>query len=82
MEPAAVSGTVTISDQRSYIKIEIYAAEIPQDLFRSFKVCSDAKERVGAESKVKLPHLFFPTESATLVPEFVVDNLSSAELRL
>ena len=32
MEPVDVSETVTISDQRSYIKIEIlfYAAKIPQ----------------------------------------------------
>ena len=30
MEPAGVSGPVTISDRRSYIKIEIYTANIPQ----------------------------------------------------
>ena len=30
MEPAGVSGTVTISDQRLYIKIALYAAKIPQ----------------------------------------------------
>ena len=43
--------------------------------FRSFKVCSDAKEGVDAESNGKLPHLFIPSKSATLVPEFAVKDL-------
>ena len=45
------------------------------DLFRSFKVCSDAKERVGAESNGKLLHLFIPSKTVTLVPEFAVEDL-------
>ena len=52
----------------------------PWDLFTSFKVCSDAKERDrGAESNGKLPHLFYPWKIATLVPEFAVEDLPSAE---
>ena len=47
----------------------------PCDLFRSFKVCSDAKERVGAESNGKLPHLFISCKTTTLVLEFVVEDL-------
>ena len=38
-------------------------------------VCSDAKERVGAESSRKLPHLFISSKTATLVPEFKVEDL-------
>ena len=40
-----------------------------QDLFRSFKVCSDA------ESKGKLPQLFIPSKTAAWIPEFVVEEL-------
>ena len=29
----------------------------------------------GAESKGKLPHLFIPSKTATLVPEFAVEDL-------
>ena len=50
----------------------------PWDFCRSFKVCSDAKEREsewGAESNGKLPHLFIPTKTAALVTEFAVENL-------
>ena len=56
----------------------------------SFKDCLDAKEREwGAESNGKLPHLFMPSKTATLipvdlpldrtaalVPEFAVKDLS------
>ena len=44
----------------------------------SFKVCSDAKERErewGAESNGKLPHLFIANKTATLFPEFAVEDL-------
>ena len=52
------------------------------DLFRYFKVYSDAKEREwGAESNGKLPHLFIPGKTAALVHEFVVEDLPSAELQ-
>ena len=48
----------------------------PWDLFRSFKVCSDAKEREwGAESNGKLPKLFIPSKTAALVPELAVKDL-------
>ena len=40
------------------------------DLFKSFKVCSDAKGEWGAESNGKLPNLFIPGKTAALVPEF------------
>ena len=56
----------------------------PWDLFRSFKVCSDAKERErewGAESHGKLPHLFIPSKTTTLVPEFAVKDRLWAELQ-
>ena len=51
------------------------------DFFRSFKVCSNAKERVGAESNGKLQQQFIPSKTATLVPEFAVDDLPSAKLQ-
>ena len=39
-------------------------------------VCSDAKEREwGAESNGNVPHLFIPSKTATLVPEFAVEDL-------
>ena len=47
----------------------------PGRTFRSFMVCSDAKERVGAESNGKFPHLFTPSKTSTLVPEFAVKGL-------
>ena len=48
----------------------------PWDLFRSFKVCSGAKEREwGAKSDEKLPHLYIPGKTAALVPEFAVEDL-------
>ena len=31
----------------------------------------------GAESNGKLPHLFIPSKTATLVPEFAVEDLPS-----
>ena len=49
----------------------------PWDLIISFKVCSDAKERVGYG---KLPYLFIPDKTAALVPEFAVEDQPSAEL--
>ena len=55
---------------------------VPWDLFRSFKVCSDAKEREwGAVNNGKLPYLFIPGKIAALVPEFAVEDLPSAELK-
>ena len=34
------------------------------------------KREWGAENNGKLPHLFIPNNTATLVPEFVVEDLS------
>ena len=49
---------------------------VPWDLFRSFKVCWETKERVGCEKKTrKLPHLSIPSKSAAWVPEFSVKDL-------
>ena len=33
------------------------------------------KREWGAENNGKLPHLFFPSKTATLVPEFLVEDL-------
>ena len=33
------------------------------------------KRERGAESNRKLPHLFIPSKTATLVPEFAVEDL-------
>ena len=49
---------------------------VPWDLFRSFKVSSDAEEgEWGAESKGKLPHLFIPSKTAAWIPECAVKEL-------
>ena len=49
---------------------------VPLGLFRSFKVCPDGKEREwGAESNGKLPHLFTPSKTATLVSKFAGEDL-------
>ena len=40
------------------------------------------KREWGAESKGKLPHLFMLNKTATLVPEFAVEDLSWAKLNL
>ena len=44
----------------------------PLGSFQIFKIYSDAKERVGAESNGKLPHIFISGKTAVLVPEFTV----------
>ena len=48
------------------------------DLLRSGQML---KREWGAESNGKLPHLFIPIKTATLVPEFAVEDLPSAELQ-
>ena len=40
-----------------------------------FQILSDAEKRGGAESNGKLPYLFIPSKTATLVPEFPVEDL-------
>ena len=42
------------------------------DLLRSVQML---KGEWGAESNGKLPHLFIPSKTATLVPELAVENL-------
>ena len=44
-------------------------------------MCSDVKEKVGAKSNGKLPHLIIPVKTAALVPEFAVENAPSAQLQ-
>ena len=39
------------------------------------------KSEWGAESNGKLQHLFIPGKTSALVPEFVVEDLLSAELQ-
>ena len=48
------------------------ATGIFSDLLRSVKIL---KREWGAESNGKLPHLFIPSKTATLVPEFAVEDL-------
>ena len=48
---------------------------VPLGSFQIFKICSDVKERVGADSNGKLPHLLIPSKTATSDPEFVVEDL-------
>ena len=51
----------------------------PWDILRSFKVCSDAKERVGCGKQRKLPHLFIPSKTPNFVPEFDVEDMPLGE---
>ena len=48
------------------------APGIFSDLLRSVQML---KREWGAESNGKLPHLFIPSKTATLVPEFTVEDL-------
>ena len=54
------------------------APGIFSDFLRSSQML---KREWCAESNRKLPHLFFPSKTPILVPEFVVEDLSSAELQ-
>ncbi|PSN33926.1 hypothetical protein C0J52_19326 [Blattella germanica] len=43
MDPAGVSGTVTVEDQRSYIKIETLRGKKPTEIHRALsEVCSES----------------------------------------
>ena len=44
----------------------------PWDLFRSFNVCSDGKERVWCGMQ---PHLLIPSKIAAIAPAFAVEDL-------
>ena len=52
--------------------LHIGAPEIFSDLLRSVQML---KREWGAESNGKLSHLFIPSKTATLVPEFAVEDL-------
>ena len=45
------------------------------DLFRSFKVCSDARESVGCRKQWEATAPVHPSKTATFVPEFAVEDL-------
>ena len=49
--------------------------------FRSFKVCSDANESGVRKATGSYRTYLIPGKTAALVPEFAVENLSSAELQ-
>ena len=52
------------------------------DLFRSFKVCSDAKKKErGGCRKQREATTPIPGKTAALVPEFAVENLPLAEVQ-
>ena len=51
------------------------------DVFRSFKVYSDAKERVGCGKQREATAPIIPGKTAALVPEFAVEDLHSAVLQ-
>ena len=50
---------------------------VPLDLFRStvLRYFQMLKREWGAESNVKLPHLFIHSKTETLVPEFGLEEL-------
>ena len=48
---------------------------VPLGSFQIFKVCSDTKEKWGAESNGKLPNLLISCKTAALVTEFPVEDL-------
>ena len=54
---------------------------VPLDLLKSFKVCSDGKERVGCGKQREDTTPCIPGITADFVPEFAVDDLPSAELQ-
>ena len=52
--------------------LHVSAPGIFSDLLRSVQML---KREWGAESNEKPPHLFIPSKTATLVPEFAVEDL-------
>ena len=58
--------------------LHVGAPGIFSDLLRSVQML---KREWDAESNGKLPHLFIPSKTAALAPEFVVKDLPSAELQ-
>ena len=58
--------------------LHVGATRIFSDLLRSVQML---KREWVAESNAKLPDLFIPGKTATLVPEFAVEDLPLAELQ-
>ena len=54
---------------------------VPLGSFRFLRSVQMVKGEWGAESNGELPHLFIPSKTATLVLEFSVEDLPSAELQ-
>ena len=54
--------------------LHVGAPGIFSDLLRSGQVLKRERER-RAESNGRLPHLFIPSKTATLVPDFAVEEL-------
>ena len=50
----------------------VVAPGIFSDILRSVQML---KRKWGAESNGKLPHLYIPSKTATLVPQFAVEDL-------
>ena len=59
-------------------RLHICASGIFSDLLRSVEML---KREWGVENNGKLPHLFISGKTAALVPEFIVEDLPSAELQ-
>ena len=54
---------------------------VPWDLFRSFKVCSDAKESGVRKATGSYRTFSVPDKTAVLVSEFAMEDLPLAELQ-
>ena len=48
---------------------------VPLGSFQIFKICSDTTERVGCRKQWEALHLFIYNKTATLVPEFAVEDV-------
>ena len=69
-------GEFRLSPERPVSKSTLLTSSLVSwDLFRSFKVCSDDKERVECGKNGNPPHLFIPSNTATLVTQFRVEDL-------
>ena len=64
--------------QIHYPHLQIGAPGIFSDLLKSVQML---KREWGTESNGKLPHLFIPSKTAALVPEFTVEDLPSAQFQ-
>ena len=62
-------------------KSTLTSCSCPGDIFRFLRSVQMLMGEWGSESNGKLPHLFVPGKTAGLVPEFAVEDLTSAELQ-